>query len=118
MFAEFNWWLLIVGLVVGAGLAWLVLADTRRREEELEDRELANEAIWLEDAMTQAGTPLDATTAEQLLRLHRAYLGLPPMDLDEGRDPGDAPSDEGDVPEDRVDLEQDQAPPVESIRRD
>jgi hypothetical protein len=31
MNAEFNVWLLIVGLVVGAGLVWLVIMDSRRR---------------------------------------------------------------------------------------
>jgi hypothetical protein len=77
MFAEFNWWLLIVGLVVGAGLAWLVLGDARRREEDIEEAELADEAVWLEGAMTEAGTPMDLVTAEQMLQLHRRYLGLP-----------------------------------------
>ena len=31
MVAEFNWWLLIVGVVAGGVLTWLVLADTTRR---------------------------------------------------------------------------------------
>ena len=39
MNAEFNWWLLIVGLVIGAGLVWLVVADSRRREADLSERE-------------------------------------------------------------------------------
>lgn len=94
MFAEFNWWLLIVGLAVGAGLAWLVLADTRRHEDEVEDRELAAEALWLEDAMAQAGTPVDAATAEHLLRLHRAYLRVPPSDLDGPHGPDEPATDE------------------------
>ena len=34
--AEFNWWLLIVGLVVGAGLVWLVVLDSRRREADVD----------------------------------------------------------------------------------
>ena len=36
--AEFNWWLLIVGLVVGAGLVWFVLMDARRRDEDVDER--------------------------------------------------------------------------------
>ncbi len=80
MFAEFNWWLLIVGLVVGAGLAWLVLADARRRDEDVEEAELAEEAVWLERAMAEAGTPIDPVTAEHMLLLHRRYLGLPRID--------------------------------------
>ena len=81
MIAEFNWWLLIVGLVVGAGLTWLVLSDGRRREADLEEAELAEEAAWLESAMTEEGRQVDAETAERLLRLHRAYLAVvPPPD--------------------------------------
>lgn len=41
MNAEFNWWLLIVGLVVGAGLTWLVVGDTRDREPMRADAELS-----------------------------------------------------------------------------
>ena len=80
MFAEFNWWLLIVGLVVGAGLTWLVLADGRRREVDLEEADVADEAVWLERIMAERGDPIAIGTAEHVLRLHRAYLGLPPTE--------------------------------------
>jgi hypothetical protein len=81
--AEFNWWLLIVGLVVGAGLVWLVLADSRRRESEIDEHEMAGEALWLAAAMTEEGYPMSAETAERLLRLHHTYLAaLPPDDPD------------------------------------
>jgi hypothetical protein len=86
MFAEFNWWLLIVGLVVGAGLTWLVLADARRREVDLEEADLADEAVWLERTMAERGDPIDIATAEHMLRLHRAYLGLPPPEPAEPAD--------------------------------
>jgi hypothetical protein len=83
--AEFNWWLLIVGLVVGAGLVWLVLADSRRRDSEIDEEELAGEALWLAATMTEEGHPMSAETAERLLRLHRVYLGaLPPDEPDRG----------------------------------
>jgi hypothetical protein len=80
MVAEFNWWLLIVGLVVGAGLTWLVVTDARRREEDLEEADLAAEAEWLALAMADEGRPVDAGTAERLLRLHRAHLAIVPAD--------------------------------------
>jgi len=80
MTAEFNWWLLLVGLVVGGGLTWLVLADTRRREQDLEDDELAEEAAWLEVRMAEEGQPLPAETLERVVRLHRAYLAIEPLD--------------------------------------
>jgi hypothetical protein len=78
--SEFNWWLLIVGLVVGAGLVWLVLADSARRESEVEARELPAEAAWIAEMMADQGRPIDRSDAEEILRLHRAYLAAPPPD--------------------------------------
>ena len=51
MVAEFNWWLLIVGVVAGGVLTWLVLADTTRREREIGDEELLAEAAWITKAV-------------------------------------------------------------------
>ena len=84
--AEFNWWLLIVGLVVGAGLTWLVLADGRRREEDLLEAELATEADWIATNLAADGRRTDAATVLEMLRLHRAWLAGPP--------PDDAPADD------------------------
>jgi hypothetical protein len=78
--AEFNVWLLIVGLVVGAGLAWLVMMDSRRRETEIDAVEVPREAAWLAAVMAEDGYEVSPDTAEQLLLLHRAYLGAPPPD--------------------------------------
>ena len=78
MVAEFNWWLLIVGVVAGGVLTWLVLADTTRREREIGDEELVAEAAWITKAV--AGR-VDAAAAEDVLRAHRRYLGFPPPDL-------------------------------------
>ncbi len=78
--AEFNWWLLIVGLVMGAGLVWLVVADSRRREVDIEERERGGEARWIGEAMTDAGRPVDEADVLDILRLHAAYLGASPPD--------------------------------------
>ena len=80
MTAEFNWWLLLLGLVVGGGLTWLVLADTRRREQDLEEQELGEEAAWLEARMAEEGRPLPTESIERVVRLHRAYLAIAPPD--------------------------------------
>ena len=77
--AEFNWWLLIVGVVAGAALTWLVVADSSRREREVTDRELPAEATWI--ARSLGHPPVDPETAERVLRAHRRYLGYPPPDL-------------------------------------
>jgi len=78
--AEFNVWLLIVGLVVGAGLVWLVVMDSRRRESEVDAIELPREAAWLSAVMREDGDEVSPETAERLLLLHRAYLDAPPPD--------------------------------------
>jgi hypothetical protein len=92
MTAEFDWWLLIVGLVAGAGLVWLILAEWPRRDEELEDDEVAVEAGWIAAQLRAAGRIVEPDMAEAVLRQHRAYLGLPPPDeLSPAASPVEAP---------------------------
>ena len=81
MTSEFNWWLLLLGLVVGGGLTWLVLAETRRREQDLEEADLADESVWLEERLAEEGRALSPDTIERVIRLHREYLAVvPPSD--------------------------------------
>lgn len=78
--AEFNWWLLLLGLAAGAVLAWLVLADSDRRDAEVGDEEIAAEAGWIARTLADGPTSLDAERAEAVLRAHRRYLAFPPPD--------------------------------------
>jgi hypothetical protein len=78
--AEFNWWMLVVGLVVGAGLVWFVLADQRRREVDIDAEERAREALWLSASLADEGREVTPETVERLLALHRTYLEAPPPD--------------------------------------
>jgi hypothetical protein len=78
--AGFNVWLLVVGLIVGAGLVWLVVMDSRRRESEIDAVERPREAAWLSAVMAEEGFDVSPEAAERLLVLHRAYLGAPPPD--------------------------------------
>ena len=80
MNTEFNVWLLIVGLVLGAGLTWVVTMDGRRREADIDAAELPQEAAWLSVTMAEGGDVVSPQAAERLLQLHRAYLGAPPPD--------------------------------------
>jgi hypothetical protein len=79
MGAEFNWWLLIVGVIAGGVMTWLVIADSNRRDREVDDRERTAEATWI--ARYVADPKVDAETAEQVLKAHRTYLGFPPPDV-------------------------------------
>jgi hypothetical protein len=76
--ADFNWWLLIVGVAAGVALTWLVMADTTRRDREIGDEETAAEAAWI--ARTLADAFVDADVAERVLAAHRRYLTFPPPD--------------------------------------
>jgi hypothetical protein len=90
--AEFNVWLLIVGLVVGAGLVWLVIMDSRRRDAEIDSVERPREAAWLSAVMLDDGFDVSPAAAERMLELHRAYLEAPPPDAPP--DPSLAATDE------------------------
>jgi hypothetical protein len=77
---QFDWWLLIVGFVLGAGVTGLVLAELRRREDDLTARERAAEAAWIASDLTAHGIPADAEAVGEVLRLHRLYLASLPAD--------------------------------------
>ena len=77
---EFNLWLLVVGLILGAGLVWLVVMDSRRRDAEVDAQERPREAAWLSVVMAEDGFDVSPEAADRLLVLHRAYLGAPPPD--------------------------------------
>ena len=90
--AEFNWWLLIVGLVVGAGLVWFVLMDARRREVDIDEEERPREALWLSRMLADEGHDVSPDVAERLLLLHRTYLEAPPPDEPPRSAPDPAPT--------------------------
>jgi hypothetical protein len=78
--AEFQWWLLLVGLVAGGGLVAIVSMDGRRREDDLADVERRAEATWIAERLSSRDRTLDPDTVESVLRIHREYLTLPPPD--------------------------------------
>jgi len=80
--AEFNWWLLIVGLVIGAGLVWFVVMDGRRRDVDVDETERPREAAWLSAILADEGWDVPADAADRMLVLHRDYLAAPPPDDD------------------------------------
>ena len=87
MNAEFQWWLLLVGLVIGALLVFLVMADFSRSADEQADAELGHEADWiaglLRSGPDQAEGPIDPATIEEILRLNREWLAGPALQADE-----------------------------------
>jgi hypothetical protein len=86
--AEFQWWLLLVGLVAGGGLVAVVTMDGKRREEDLEPLERRAETNWIAERLSGTAQWTDPETVDAVLRLHRDYLRMPPPDaiLVEGED--------------------------------
>lgn len=80
MNGEFAWWLLIVGLVIGGGLVYLVVAEAARREADVTADELPLEATWISHVLESEGVPVDPPIVERVLLLHREYLMAPPPD--------------------------------------
>ena len=86
--AEFQWWLLLVGLVAGGGLVAVVSMEGRRREQDIGELEQRAEATWIADQLaahgahsgTTSSRAPDAATVETVLRAHRKYLSLQPPD--------------------------------------
>ena len=78
--AEFDWWLLVLGLVVGGGLVYLVLAESARRDADLEVDELEAEASFISERLGDVGLDVSQPEIAEVLREHRAYLRLPPPD--------------------------------------
>ena len=115
--AEFQWWLLLVGLVAGGGLVAVVSMDGRRREVDLDDLERRAEANWIAERLSSRDRNLDADTVESVLRIHREYLSVPPPDRFIGERPdelldGDPDRDPDDVGDDRGRRPDEDLPPA------
>jgi hypothetical protein len=85
--AEYVWWFLIVGLVVGGALVAAISLDTSRREEDIIGQEREAEATLLAVQLSAEGQAVDRSTVAAVLRAHRDYRRLPPPD---GFEPIDA----------------------------
>ena len=113
--AEFQWWLLLVGLVAGGGLVAVVSMNGRRREEDLDDLERRAEAGWIAERLSSRDRQLDGRTVESVLRIHREYLSLPPPDrfvvdgevVDETGGTSDAPAGAAALPDGDADRDPD-----------
>jgi hypothetical protein len=80
LMAEFQWWLLLVGLVAGGGLVAVVTMDGKRREQDIAELERRAETSWIAERLSGTGQWVETPTVDAVLRLHREYLGMPPPD--------------------------------------
>jgi len=112
--AEFQWWLLLVGLVAGGGLVAVVMTDGRRRDEDVGELERRAEATWITQRLSGRRRSVDPRVVEAVLGAHREYLTLPPPDqlVVVGEDGGlvDAEASPAVEPLDDLDRDPDQVP--------
>src|SRR2546428_11282149 len=54
---QFDWWLILVGFVLGAGLAWLLPPELHRPEDDLAARRREVEAQWIAPGLNAHGVP-------------------------------------------------------------
>ena len=80
---EFQWWLLVVGLAVGAALVWLLIGVLPRRDEDVTDPERSREAEWISAVVEGRGGVAPALLVEEVLELHREYLRGPALQAPE-----------------------------------
>ena len=74
LMAEFQWWLLLVGLVAGGGLVAVVTMDGRRREEDIERARAARRGDLDRRAARGSRTAVDARDGRGDPAAHREYL--------------------------------------------
>ena len=72
--AEFNLWLLILGIAAGAAVTWLVIGTIARNDDEIASSEAAAEADWIARTIEDHGGRAPIQLVEQILALHRRYL--------------------------------------------
>ncbi|HJW23087.1 MAG TPA: hypothetical protein VJ506_11720 [Candidatus Limnocylindrales bacterium] len=77
---EFQWWVLIVGLVAGGTIVGLLTANFGRRDADLEVDEQEAEATFIASHLSAGGRAVDRATVADVLEAHREYLGLPAPD--------------------------------------
>jgi hypothetical protein len=110
--AEFNVWLLIVGLAAGAAVTWLVVGTIARNDDDIAAEERATEAAWIARTIAEHGGRAPLKLVDQILTLHRRYLKGGPGVPQPGSEPAAPPPEPAapEAPTPRPDVEQADAP--------
>ena len=71
---EWQWWALILGILLGVGGYWLLRERLPRREEDLDPLERSAEADWISRSVERMGGQAPPEVVTIILDLHREYL--------------------------------------------
>lgn len=72
--AEFNVWLLILGVALGAAFTWLIIGTVARSDDDVAAAERPGEARWITRTIEEHGGRAPTDLVEQILLLNRRYL--------------------------------------------
>jgi hypothetical protein len=99
--AEFNLWLLVLGIAAGAAVTWVVIGTIARNDDEVAAEEQAAEAEWIAGTIDEHGGRAPTELVAQILALHRRYLQGGAVIPVPGPEPDEdaAPSEEVEAPE-------------------
>jgi hypothetical protein len=104
---EWQWWALILGILLGVGGYWLLRERLPRREEDIDPVERSAEADWISRSVERMGGQAPPEVVSIILDLHREYLAerapIEPSGADhwESFDPGPEPTADGTTPSPR-----------------
>jgi transposase len=90
----FAWWLVICGIGIGVGLAWLVMGRLPRRDDDVARDERRAEAAWISRSIAEYGGVAPEPLVEEILQLHQHYLQGPPLDPLADDDEDELPEDD------------------------
>jgi hypothetical protein len=71
---EWQWWALILGILLGVGGYWLLRERLPRREEDIDPVERSAEADWISRSVERMGGQAPPEVVSIILDLHREYL--------------------------------------------
>jgi hypothetical protein len=71
---EWQWWALILGILLGVGGYWLLRERLPRREEDIDPVERSAEADWISRSVERMGGQAPPEVVTIILDLHREYL--------------------------------------------
>lgn len=70
----YLWWLVVLGIAIGAAVVWLTAVRLPRRDDDVTPAERAAEARWIGATIERDGGVAPVELVEEVLELHSAYL--------------------------------------------
>ncbi len=70
----YLWWLVVLGIAIGATVVWLTAVRLPRKDDDVTPAERAAEARWIGATIERDGGVAPVELVEEVLELHSAYL--------------------------------------------